>query len=207
MIEFLKISNLALLEGARIEFSAGFTAVTGETGAGKSVMLGALSILAGNRCGKEIIRNGAECCKVEALLSFPDTSKIDSFLEENGIEKCADNALVLSRIINREKSGRIFINGALAPLSVLSALGGYWVDFHGPHEPQKLFSAKNQLAMLDNFCGNKKSREEYLVLYRERKQILDEIGTLKNSKQLTADEIDFLKSQIETIDAINPNDE
>lgn len=207
MIEFLKISNLALLEGANIEFSGGFTAVTGETGAGKSVMLGALSLLAGNRCGREIIREGADACKVEALLSFPDTSEIDAFLAENGLEKCEDNTLVLARTISREKSGRAFVNGALAPLSTLAELGSKWIDFHGPREPQKLFSLKNQLSMLDNFCGCAQAKEKYLSLYRERAAVLADIQSLKNSKKLTPSEIEFLRSQIDSIDDLDPTDE
>ena len=174
MIEYLKISNLALLEEARIEFAGGFTAITGETGAGKSVMLGALSLLAGNRCGREIVRNGSDACRVEALLTFPDTSEIDAFLESNGIQKCDDNSLVIARVISREKAGRAFVNGTLAPLSALAELGRMWIDFHGPREPQKLFSAKNQLEMLDNYAGDKADRDEYLLLYRERAKILGE---------------------------------
>lgn len=207
MIEYLKISNLALLEEARIEFAGGFTAITGETGAGKSVMLGALSLLAGNRCGREIVRNGSDACRVEALLTFPDTSEIDAFLESNGIQKCDDNSLVLARVISREKAGRAFVNGTLAPLSALAELGRMWIDFHGPREPQKLFSAKNQLEMLDNYAGDKADRDEYLLLYRERAKILGEIDALKNSKKLSPDEIEYLKSQIEAIDAVNPTDE
>ena len=207
MIEFLKISNLALLEEAHLEFGSGFTAVTGETGAGKSVMLGALSLLAGNRTGKEIIRTGADSCKVEALLSFPDTTEIDAFLEENGIKKCDENSLVISRTVNREKSARAFINGTLAPLSVLSELGSHWIDFHGPTEPQKLFSAKHQLSMLDNYCLEQSLKAKYLALYSERESILQELENLANAKKLTPDEIDFLRTQIESIDELNPTDE
>ena len=207
MIEFLKISNLALLEEAHLEFGGGFTAVTGETGAGKSVMLGALSLLAGNRCGREIIRTDADSCKVEALLSFPDTTEIDSFLEQNGIKKCDENSLVLSRIVHREKSARAFINGTLAPLSLLAELGSFWIDFHGPTEPQKLFSAKHQLSMLDNYCLEQSLKAKYIELFSERESVLKEIKNLSNAKKLTPDEIDFLRQQIESIDALNPSDE
>ncbi len=207
MIEFLKISNLALLKETRLEFSRGFTAVTGETGAGKSVMLGALSLLAGNRCGKEIVGSYADSTKVEAIISFPDTKIIDEFLDENGLKKCEDGALVLSRTVSKEKSSRAFVNGGLAPLSILSELGSQWIDFHGPREPQKLFSAKHQLSMLDNFSDTSKLREKYLELFSELKNTLQEIDALANSKKLSPEEIDFLKSQISAIDALNPTDE
>ena len=152
MIEFLKINDLALLDKAQIEFSGGFTVVTGETGAGKSVLLGALSILAGNRCPKEAIRKGADACRVEASLSFGDTSKIDAYLEENGVNPCEDGALVLSRAISREKSGRVFINGTLTSLSTLAGLGEFWIDFHGPGEPQKLLARDEEAGVLREYA-------------------------------------------------------
>ena len=117
MVEYLKISNLALLKEAQLEFSGGFTVVTGETGAGKSVLLGALSMLAGNRFGREIIKSGADICKVEAVFSFNDTSKIDSVISQFGAPKCEDGNLFVSRAISRTKSGRCFVNGSPVPLS------------------------------------------------------------------------------------------
>lgn len=207
MIEYLKISNLALLKEAQLEFSKGFTVVTGETGAGKSVLLGALSMLAGNRCGREIVGGASDSCKVEAVLNFSDTSKIDAYLEENGVPACDDGVLVIARTVNREKSGRAFVNGALVPLSTLAGLGVYWVDFHGPGEPQKLFSLHNQLAMLDSFAGNSKLRESYLNLLQKRSAILREIEKIRAVKSLTPDEVEFLKLQIAAIDAVNPTND
>jgi len=207
MIEYLKINDLALLREAQLEFSKGFTVVTGETGAGKSVLLGALSMLAGNRCGREIIRNGADFCKVEAMLSFDDTSKIDAYLSANGIPTCEDGALVLARQINREKTGRAFVNGTLVSLSTLAGLGEHWVDFHGPGEPQKLFSRVNQLGMLDTFAASQKLRNAYLALFEQRQNALAEIEKVSSAKSLSGDEIEFLKMQIEAIDKVNPTEE
>ena len=110
MVEYLKISNLALLKEAQLEFSGGFTVVTGETGAGKSVLLGALSMLAGNRCGREIVGKASDTCKVEAVLHFKDPSKINAYLEGNGIPACEEGVLVIARTVSREKSGRAFVN-------------------------------------------------------------------------------------------------
>lgn len=207
MIEFLKISNLALMSEEEIEFSKGFTAVTGETGAGKSVLIGALSMLAGNRFGKEIIKSGADTCRVEATFCFPDALELDEFLSSRGLPKCDDGVLVLARVISREKSGRIFINGAVSTLSVLAELSEFWIDFHGPNEPQKLFSQKNQLQLLDSYAGNFAEKQKYLELYSERKKILQTRENLKNSRRLGADEIEFIKNQIALIDETNPSDE
>lgn len=207
MIEYLKIADLALLDKAQIEFREGFTAVTGETGAGKSVLLGALSMLAGNKCSKEVVRAGADCCCAEAVLHFSDTSKIDAYLEQNGVPSCEDGALVLSRSIHRQKSARAFVNGALVSQAVLAGLGEFWVDFHGPGEPQKLFSASNQLSMLDAFSDDTAAVSEYISLLRRRAALLREIAELKCSKGLAPDEIEFLKTRIAAIDKVNPTEE
>lgn len=207
MIEFLKISNLALMDEASLEFSEGFTVVTGETGAGKSVLLGALSMLAGNRFGREIIKSGADTCKVEAVFSFNDTSKIDSVISQFGAPKCEDGNLFVSRAISRTKSGRCFVNGSPVPLSSLAAIGGLIMDFHGPCEPQKLFSQTNQLDMLDRFGKHDKLLSEYGELYNERKAVLESIENLRNTKNLGADEAEFLRRRIAEIDAVNPSDE
>lgn len=207
MIEYLRIENLALLERAEIDFTEGFTAVTGETGAGKSVLLGALAMLSGARCGKEAVGGHSDTCRVEAVLRFKDTSKIDKLLESSGLPPCEDGTLLISRVFGISKPSRAFVNSSPAPLSFLSKLGGYWIDFHGPGEPQKLFSRKNQLEMLDTFAGDSQLLEEYMRIYSERRQMLSNIESLSQTKSLGEDEIEFLRSRIAAIDAVNPTEE
>lgn len=207
MLEFLKIENLALLEKASIDFHEGFTVVTGETGAGKSVLLGALSMLAGNRCGKEIIKSGKDFCSVEASFNFSDTSKIDAFLESEGLPELESGNLILRRVIHKTKSAKCFINGALVPLSSMQKLGEFWVDFHGPGEPQKLFSQKNQLELLDIFADLLSQKEPYLKLLDERRETLKKIEELKNAKQMDSDEIEFVRLQIDKIERFDPSEE
>lgn len=207
MIEYLRIENLALLKRAEIDFTEGFTAVTGETGAGKSVLLGALAMLSGARCGKEAVGGHSDTCRVEAVLRFKDTSKIDRLLESSGLPPCEDGTLLISRVVGISKPSRAFVNSSPAPLSFLSKLGGYWIDFHGPGEPQKLFSRKNQLEMLDTFAGDSQLLEEYMRIYSERRQMLSNIESLSQTKSLGEDEIEFLRSRIAAIDAVNPTEE
>ena len=207
MIEYLRIETLALLERAEIDFTEGFTAVTGETGAGKSVLLGALAMLSGARCGKEAVGGHSDTCRVEAVLRFKDTSKIDKLLESSGLPPCEDGTLLISRVVGISKPSRAFVNSSPAPLSFLSKLGGYWIDFHGPGEPQKLFSRKNQLEMLDTFAGDSQLLEEYMRIYSERRQMLSNIESLSQTKSLGEDEIEFLRSRIAAIDAVNPTEE
>ncbi|MBE6413746.1 MAG: DNA repair protein RecN [Verrucomicrobiaceae bacterium] len=207
MLEFVKISNLALMNSETVEFSKGFTVLTGETGAGKSVLLGALAILAGNRVGKEVVGNYGEQCVVQAQLLFEDCRCVNLFLEENSLPVCEENSLVISRSISKSKSGRVMINGALTTLATLSKLGQLWIDFHGANEPQKLFSEKNQLNMLDAFAHNDVERDEYLQKYRQYAEMLKEIDALKNSKKLSPDEIEFLRKRIAEIENLNPSKE
>ena len=116
MIQTLRIKNLALLEEVALEFESGFTAVTGETGAGKSILLGALSLLAGERAEKTIIRQGAAACEVEAALFFKNTGIIDAVLIGLDLPPCEEGVLILKRSVPREKAPKITINGGLATL-------------------------------------------------------------------------------------------
>src|ERR1700679_202130 len=114
MLQSLHIRNLALLDEVALDFEAGFTAVTGETGAGKSILLGALSLLAGERADKTIIRQGAAACEVEAALHFRDSAAIDARLAELDLPRCEDGLLVLKRSVPRERAPKITVNGGLA---------------------------------------------------------------------------------------------
>ena len=149
MLQSLRIRNLALLEEVSLDFERGFTVVTGETGAGKSILLGALSLLAGERADKTIIRQGAAACEVEAALHFPDSKAIDGVLAELDLPACEDGLLILKRSVPRDKAPRITVNGGLATLAALQRLGECWIDFHGPSEPRRLLKEACQLELLD----------------------------------------------------------
>lgn len=206
MLHYLRIENLALMDAVSLEFGGGFTAVTGETGAGKSVLLGALSMLAGNRVERTAIRQGAEQCLVEAQLHLPDAQEVNTLLEEAGLPVCEEGALVLRRTLSRNKPGRVVINGALATLTTLQELGGHWVDFHGPGEPQKLFHQGNQLAMLDLFARNEPLLREYRELFAERAALLRQMEQMRNAERLSEEEAEFLRTQIVAMDAVELDD-
>lgn len=201
MLQYIRIKNLALLDEVRLEFDSGFTAVTGETGAGKSVLLGALGLLSGARTDKTLIRQGEQTLEVEAALYFAEPATIDALLDVAGLPSCEDGVLLLRRSIDREKMPRIQINGSMATLAQLQALGESWIDFHGPGEPQKLFQEKRQLEMLDGYAGNAKSLLKYGERYAEWRDVLSEIEALETSERLDDDELDFVRKQIQKIDA------
>ena len=202
MLQYLTISNLALLERASIDFDEGFTVVTGETGAGKSVFLGALSLLSGARSDKSVIRSGEDQCEVEAAMQFDRPNSINSLLVEMGLPECEDGVLLLKRSLRASKASRISINGSLATLANLQALGSLWIDFHGPGEPQRLLKNECQLEMIDLFARLQGEVEQYRKAYDEWRQTLSEIERLRNTTKLSQDQIDFLRQQIDRIDAL-----
>ncbi len=200
MLQYLHIKNLAVMGKANLDFEPGFAVVTGETGAGKSVLLGALSFLAGARVDKTIIRTGAAACEVEAGLFFKDCGLVDSVLESLGLPLCEEGCLILRRVFAREKMPRVQINGSLTTLASLVVIGECWVDFHGPGEPQKLFMERWQRELLDVFAKNGARLVDYKARYGEWKGLLKEADTLRGQKQLSPEESEFLQSQLDLID-------
>ena len=207
MLKYIRIKNLALLEEVTLEFESGFTAVTGETGAGKSVLLGALGLLSGARTDKGVIRQGQDLLEVEAALHFADALLIDKLLEAAGLPTCEDGLLLLQRTIHHSKIPRIQINGSLATLAQLQALGESWIDFHGPGEPQKLFQEKRQLEMLDTYSGNVRALAAFALSFEEWRKALREIETLEKGERLDVDELDFVRKQIKKIDAVDVSED
>jgi DNA repair protein RecN (Recombination protein N) len=203
MLQYLKISNLALLDSVTLEIDAGFSAVTGETGAGKSILLGALGLLSGGRTDKGKIRQGSDLLEVEGALYFENSESMDARLAELELPPCEDGVLVLRRTIHRSKMPKVQINGSLATLSQLQVLGESWIDFHGPGEPQKLFKERHQLQMLDVYAGQGAAVAEYAECYRVWRTNLKEIETLESSERLDAEAVDFVRQQIAQMNAVD----
>src|SRR6202030_1960133 len=121
-LSLLRIKNLALVENLEWQLAPGFTAVTGETGAGKSIIIGALQLLLGERTDKSLIRTGAELCTVEAIFEGPELDNLDSLLNESGVER-SDGDLIIKRTFSTSGANRQFINGSPTTLGVLKNLG------------------------------------------------------------------------------------
>jgi DNA repair protein RecN (Recombination protein N) len=207
MIRRLQIRDLALMDRTSLELGAGFTVVTGETGAGKSVLLGALSLLAGNRAAKTIVRKGAEECSVEAELETDGDKRFDEVLKTLDLPACDDGLLILKRSVHATKAGRISINGGSATLTQLQQLGELWIDFHGPGEPQKLMRAETQLEMLDLHAGLAAPLAAYRTGWRLRNELLREAAEAATAERLSEDEATFLRSQLEKLDSLDLSEE
>lgn len=203
MLQTLAIRNLALLESVSLEFDAGFTAVTGETGAGKSVLLGALSLLAGARVDKTVIRQKEDACEVEAALWFQDSARLDGVLDALDLPPCEDGLLVLKRRLSRSRAPRISVNGSLTTLTSLQQIGELWIDFHGPSEPRRLLKSSCQLELLDLFARNQKERTAFDTAYQGWHELVDEKQRLVAQDRLSPDQIDFLTQQLAELDSLD----
>src|SRR5580765_5723244 len=141
VLTLLRIRKLALVEELEWQLGPGFVAVTGETGAGKSMIVGALQLLLGERADKSLIRTGADVCTVEGVFNGEGLEKFADQLNETGIEPC-QGELIIKRTFGT--TNRQFINGSPTTLSVVKQLGDTLVDLHGPHDHQSLLSPEKQ---------------------------------------------------------------
>lgn len=207
MLQSLRIRNLALLEEVALDFESGFTVVTGETGAGKSILLGALSLLAGERADKTVIRQGAPAADVEASLHFADAARLDAVLAELELPSCEDGLLILKRSLPREKAPKITVNGSLATLAALQRLGEHWIDFHGPSEPRRLLKESCQLDLLDLFGRSGAALAAYRDRYRAWRERMAEHARVAHETKLAPDQIEFLRNQLTKLDALDLTDE
>ena len=154
MLVSLRIRNLALIEDLTWELGPGFNTLTGETGAGKSILIDALSLLLGERADKTLIRTGADACSVEAEITLADDARlkqINTALGEIGAEPCEGRTLLLKRSLSATGANRQFINGSPVPLQGLKSVGDLLVDVHGPHDHQSLLATEKQAELLDAY--------------------------------------------------------
>jgi DNA repair protein RecN (Recombination protein N) len=184
------------------QMGPGFLAVTGETGAGKSIIVGALQLLLGERADKSLIRTGADLCTVEAVFSGNDLQKLNPQLVEAGIEPC-ENDLIIKRSFSATGGTRQFINGSLTTLSILKKLGDDLVDLHGPHDHQSLLSPETQLRLIDSFARADDQLEEYRKHYRQLQALVSEHAALNTAETAREQELDLLRHQISEIKSAN----
>src|SRR5437868_3105543 len=202
VLSLLRIKNLALVEELEWQMTPGFVAVTGETGAGKSIIIGALQLLLGERADKSLIRTGADLCTVEAVFTGRDLQKLNPELVEAGIEPCEDD-LIIKRSFSAAGGTRQFINGSPTTLSILKKLGDELVDLHGPHDHQSLLSPETQLSLLDSFARAEEELEEYRKHYRQLQALLAEHAALDTAETAREQELDLVRHQVAEIKSAN----
>jgi len=202
MLTTIRIKNLALVTDLTLELRPGYNVITGETGAGKSIIIGALNLVLGERADRTLIRSSCDACSVEAIF---DISKLrqrsQSFLDENGLEPCEDNQLVLKRTFTAAGTNRQFVNGSPTTLAILANLGEWLVDMHGPHDHQSLLHAARQLDILDAFGGLQSSRAAFADLRNRRAAVAAEKSALIVDEKTYAQQLDLLRHQTGEISA------
>ncbi len=221
MLTTLRIKNLALVADLTLELQPGCNVVTGETGAGKSIIIGALNLVLGERADRTLIRSGSDACSVEAVFDLARSRRreeadsaslprrLQAFLDENGLETCEDNQLVLKRTFTSAGTNRQFVNGSATTLSVLAAIGEWLVDMHGPHDHQSLLHPTKQLAILDAFGGLEKERAAFGELVNRRTALEREKSALIVDEKTYTQQLDLLRFQVREIEAagLQPDEE
>jgi DNA repair protein RecN (Recombination protein N) len=207
-LTLLRIKNLALVEDLEWKLSPGFTVITGETGAGKSIIIGALQLLLGERADKGLIRTGADSCTAEASFEGDDLERLNNGLEASGVEPC-DGTLLLKRTLSTSGTNRQFVNGSPTTLAVLKSLGDDLVDLHGPHDHQSLLSPERQLRILDAFAHNQQVGIDYHIHYERLLSLQREHASLSTAETAREQELQRLRFQAGEIDAakLDPKEE
>jgi DNA repair protein RecN (Recombination protein N) len=200
MLSILRIKNLALVADLTLELQPGYNAVTGETGAGKSILIGALNLVLGGRADRNLIRSGTDACTVEAVFKADRLEAwLPGFLAEHGLEPCEDGQLVLKRTSTAGGGNRQFVNGSPTQLAILAAIGDRLVDIHGPHDHQSLLHPPRQLDILDAFGGLHPRRAAFAGLLRNRARLLAQKAALIVDEQTYMRQLELYRHQVREI--------
>jgi len=194
MLQFLNISNIALIDDMQVEFESGLNLLTGETGSGKSIIVDALGVLIGGRFTSELIKSGSERASIEGLFSVTSNPDLELILENAGLG--ATNELIIRRELSTTGRNKIFINNQLATQSLLRDLRPYLVDIHGQGDQQTLFNPETHLEILDAFAGNGLLRTEVAEAFQQWTRIRRELDSLRHDEAEKFQLVDTLKFQI-----------
>lgn len=202
MLMQLHIENVAVIEEANMDFSAGFHVLTGETGAGKSIIIDSINAVTGERTSKDIIRNGAQKAKISAV--FCDIGKeAEDILSEMGYESSEDSLLMLSRELNLDGRSTFRLNGGIVPMSIIKTISPYLINIHGQHDNQQLFSPSKHINFVDSFAGLENVLSDYIETYKKMCFVKDSLSNIITNDELKERKIELLKFQIDEIDAAN----
>ncbi|WP_419419644.1 DNA repair protein RecN [Legionella sp. D16C41] len=197
MLTALRIENFAIVKLLELDFAKGMSAFTGETGAGKSIMIDALLLALGGRADASVVRNGEEKCDIHATFQIDKVSEPANWLAENDLD-CEEGEIFLRRVIYSEGRSRSYINGQPFPLQKIKELSEMLVHIHGQHQHQTLMLHQTHRQQLDHFANHSDLVEAVQRLYKQCQKIKNEIDTLKNQKN-TKDRIELLQFQIDEL--------
>ena len=195
MLRSLQIRNYVLIDSLDVEFPEGLVIITGQTGAGKSILLGALSLLLGSKADASVIGGGAENCVVEAVFGIPDSDQaLKDILEENDID-FGDGELIIRRVVAKTGRSRSFINDSPVNVQLLQSISSRLVDIHSQHQTLLLSDRAFQLEMLDHFCGNESLLADCSASYRRLKSLEKEYKEVSGKLDRLAEERDYVQAR------------
>ena len=197
MLDQLSVKNFVVVEDLNIEFLHGMTVVTGETGAGKSIIVQALNLAIGGRSDAALVRNGQSKAEITATFSFDGNQNIQSVLE--GLDLEDGNECILRRVIGSDGKSRSYVNGSNVTLSTLRDVGCHLIDMHGQNEHQLLLRNHQHRILLDDFADTHHLCEEVNTIVRGYRQVTQEVDDLKNSNELLSAQKDLLNHQLEEL--------
>jgi len=203
MLLELYIKDYALVEEAMLEFGPGLNVLTGETGTGKSIIIGAVTLLLGGRSASDQIRTGCEEATVHGVFAVSDDASLRTSLANLGIEPGEDNTVVISCLVSREGRSQRRVNGRPVTQGMLADIGEYLVDIHGQHEHQALLKQQRHIEYLDNFAGEEGAslKEQVNAYYRRLSELEKDLKELRLSERERARRLDLLEFQAQEIDA------
>lgn len=201
MLREINVKNLALIEGIQLEFDPSFNVLTGETGAGKSIIIDALGLALGGRFSLEMIRTGAESALVEVVFLIENRPDLHSYLEGIGIPVDPDHSLIIQREVSNNGKNRCRVNSQLVTLLTLAKIGEYLLDIHGQHEHQSLLFPEKQLELLDQYCGTNciNTGQELNKVFKEWQSLEGEYHNLQQNEVDLTRKIELLQFQIDEI--------
>lgn len=197
MLTRLSVRNLAIVESADVEFGGGLTVITGETGAGKSVLMGALELVLGARADASTVRDGAKEARIEA--AFAVLGVVDAFLDAAGLPPCEDGVLLVRRAISATGGGRVHVNDAATTVQTLRALGKLLVDVHGPNDHQSLLEESFQRSVLD--ASGRIGAKDYATAWTTLSDLRAKLAELQGDSTDVAEECERLRYAVEELDA------
>lgn len=204
MLLHLKIRDFAIIDEVEVEFSGGFTVVTGETGAGKSILVDALMLALGGRASGDVVRNGCESAEVEALFDISQHALVQARLTERELVGDDPDVLLVRRVVGAKGRAKVIINGRLATLATLGEIVRGLVDISGQHEQQSLLIVDNHVDILDNFGQLDDQRAKYVQLFDTWREATRELSALRNRTERDEQRADFVKFQLDEIEKVAP---
>ncbi len=201
MLQQLTIKNVALIEDLTLELGSGFNVLSGETGAGKSIIIDSLNLVLGERADKDLVRTGTQKARVEGIFSLDDESEITDILAENGID-VEDNEMIVLREISADGKSICRINGVAVTLALLKKIADKLADIHGQHEHQLLLNKDSHLGFLDSFGGEEvlAQRENVNLAYSYYKSCIDKLNGDWGTEEERSRKIEMLEYQIDEIE-------